>query len=181
MIAANNIGAGTINSTMLAAGAVTTAALAEGAVTAAKVATATNWFALTIPNPTPSASANFGSLVAGVGSDRMLIGTRLFNTSGTLLTTFANPSANGGNQFGSSVAGVGSDRVLVSAPNENAGVIAGAGVAYLFSTGGALLSTFNNPNPANFVGFGNSVAGVGSDRVLIGGRGKFRNRKRVPV
>ena len=84
IISSNNLGAGSITTTMLAtgavgsnqlaAGAVTTTALANGAVTATKVATVTNWFALTIANPTPATGENFGHAVAAVGSDRVLIG-----------------------------------------------------------------------------------------------------------
>ncbi len=73
-IQAANIGAGSITSTMLANGAVTTGAIADGAVTAAKVATVSNWFPLTIANPTPAAIDYFGISVAAVGSDRVLIG-----------------------------------------------------------------------------------------------------------
>ena len=42
----------------------------------------------------------------------------------------------------------------------------GAGAAYLFSTNGTLLTTFTNPVPT--LEFGQSVAAVGNDRVLIG-------------
>src|SRR5438132_3291147 len=85
-ISPNNIAAGTISETMLAAGAVgsnqlapgavTTGALADGAVTAAKVGTVSNWFALTIANPTPASGDSFGFSVAAVGSDRVLIGAQ---------------------------------------------------------------------------------------------------------
>ena len=79
-IQAANIGAGSITSTMLANGSVTTGAIVDGAVTAAKVATVSNWFALTIANPTPAASDFFGGSVAAVGSDRVIIGARGDNT-----------------------------------------------------------------------------------------------------
>jgi len=163
----------------LAAGAVTTTALEEGAVTASKMATASNWFALTIASPTPAADDLFGSSVAGVGTDRLLIGAPyddtgartagvayLLSASGALLTTFTNPTP-AGDQFGSSVAAMGTDRVLIGALYDDTGAM-NAGAAYLFSTNGALLATFTNPTPGDRDSFGSSVAGVGTDRVLIG-------------
>ena len=154
-LSSNNIGAGSITTVMLASGAVgsnqlasgavTTGALADGAVTAAKVATVSNWFALTIANPTPADSDNFGISVAAVGSDRVLIGAYfddtgavnagtayLFSTNGTLLTTFTNPTPAANDNFGISVAAVGSDRVLIGAYFDGTGATE-AGAAYLFS------------------------------------------------
>ena len=182
---------GAVGSNQLAAGAVTTTALANGAVTAGKVATVSNWFALTIANPTPGFTDKFGNAVAAVGSDRVLIGAPgddtgapfagaayLFSTTGTLLTTFTNPTPVipigfvVSESFGSSVAAVGSDRVLIGAPGDDT-VAPLAGAAYLFRTNGTLLTTFTNPTPASPIGFsgerfGNAVAAFGSDRVLIG-------------
>ena len=130
-IQAANIGAGSITSAMLANGAVTTGAIADGAVTAAKVAAVTNWFPLTIANPTPAAIDNFGISVAAVGSDRVLIGARddntgavdagaayLFSTDGTLHTTYTNPTPAVRDSFGCSVAALGSDRVLIGASGD---------------------------------------------------------------
>lgn len=171
---------GAVESEQLAAGAVTTRALADGAVTGAKLATASNWFALTIPNPTPAYSEAFGVSVAGLGTDGLLIGAAgdetgagaagavyLFNTNGTLLTTFTNPTPALAEYFGVSVAAMGTDRVLIGALNDNTGV-SGSGAGYLFSTGGVLITTFTNPTPVALDEFGRSVAAVGSDRVLIG-------------
>ena len=171
---------GAVGSNQLAAGAVTTPALANGAVTATKVATVSNWFALTIANPTPENNDNFGNAVAALGNDRLLIGAGrdatgapdagsayLFSTHGTLLTTFTNPTPAIGDLFGNAVAAVGNDLVLIVAPGDGTGA-ADAGAAYLFRTNGTLLTTFTNPTPAIADLFGNAVAAVGSDRVLIG-------------
>jgi hypothetical protein len=134
----------------------------------------------TFTNPTPVIRDNFGFSVAVVGSDRVLIGTRLddtgatdagvaylFNTNGTLLTTFTNPTPEVGDQFGGSVAAVGNDRVLIGASQADRGVT-NAGAAYLFDTNGTLLAYFANPTPAAHDYFGCSVAAVGHDRMLIG-------------
>lgn len=135
----------------------------------------------TFTNPVPAPGDNFGTSVAAVGNDRVLIsaidygsanGTGgaayLFSTNGTLLTTFPNPTPASGDYFGWSVAAVGSTRVLIGAYQDGAGAFQ-AGAAYLFSTNGALLNTFTNPTPAIQDWFAWSVAGVGSDHVLIGG------------
>jgi len=194
-ISSNNIGAGSITMPMiasgavganqLAAGAVTTTALANGAVTAAKVATVSNWFlALTITNPTPANYDWFGNSVAAMGNDRVLVGAysddeglpgagvaHLFTSGGALLTTFTNPAPFVGNSgFGRVVAGVDGGCVLVGAPenDSDSGALQNAGVAYLFRTNGTLLTVYTNPSPAAYDEFGWSVAGVGSDHVLIG-------------
>jgi len=57
--------------------------------------------------------------------------------------------------------------VLIGSPGDRIGAFRD-GAAYLFNTNGALLTTFTNPTPAEFDYFGNSVAAVGTDRVLIG-------------
>jgi hypothetical protein len=143
----------------------------------------------TFTNPTPAAGDHFGQSVAAVGSDRLLIGASgdstgapgagaayLFSTNGPLITTFTNPTPAGGDNFGISVAAVGSDRVLIGALNDNTGA-AQAGAAYLFSTNGTLLTTFTNPTPAASEFFGQSVAAVGGDRVMIGA---FRDNTGAP-
>jgi hypothetical protein len=136
----------------------------------------------TFTNPTPVLEDSFGISVAAVGSDRVLIGAMrddtgapdagaayLFRTNGTLLTTFTNPNPANSDWFGFAVAAVGSDRVLIGMrPDEAGGTKAGA--AYLFSTNGTLLTTFTNPIPTGGGQFGNAVAAVGTDRVLIGAR-----------
>ena len=201
IISSNNLGAGSITTTMLAtgavgsnqlaAGAVTTTALANGAVTATKVATVTNWFALTIANPTPENFESFGNAVAAVGSDRVLIGAEtdrtgalsagaayLFNINGSLLTTFTNPTPLGFDNFGYAVAAMGNDRVLIGAFGDDMNA-PDAGAAYLFSTNGTLLTTFVNPSPADGNNFGDNfgyaVAAMGNDRVLIGAFGDDMN------
>jgi hypothetical protein len=135
----------------------------------------------TFTNPIPAAGDNFGTSVAGVGNDRVLIsaidyggskGTGgaayLFSTNGSLVTTFTNPTPAAGDYFGWSVSAVGNSRVLIGAYQDGIGAFQ-AGVAYLFTTNGALLNTFTNPTPANQDWFAWSVAGVGRDHVVIGG------------
>jgi hypothetical protein len=134
----------------------------------------------TFTNPTPAADEYFGISVAAVESDRVLIGAPydstgaagagaayLFSTNGALLITFLNPTPAVSDWFGYSVAAVGNDRVLIGAYDDDTGA-SDTGAAYLFSTNGALLTTFLNPTPQADDRFGYSVAAVGTDRVLIG-------------
>jgi hypothetical protein len=134
----------------------------------------------TFTNPTPALYDRFGVSVAAVGTDRVLIGADygdmgatdagaayLFNTNGALLTTFTNPMPATGDRFGSSLAVMGTDRVLIGAMEDDTGAYR-AGAAYLFSTNGALLTTFTNPTPAVSDRFGVSVAALGANRVVVG-------------
>ena len=136
----------------------------------------------TFTHPVSKIDSGFGSVVAALGSEGVLIGApfddtagrqagvaHLFSTNGTLLTTFTNPTPAAGDIFGWFVATVSSDRVLISSPGDDtAGTNAGA--AYLFSTDGTLVNTFMNPGHASEV-LGRSLTAVGSDRVLIGTSG----------
>ncbi len=135
---------------------------------------------LKIPNPTPALNELFGYAVAAWGTDRLLISAPFENTSasgagavylfsldGTLLATFAktNPAAN--DHFGYAVAMVASNVVLIGANGDDTGGT-NAGAAYLFDMHATLLTTFTNPLPGGGATFGDSVAHVGPDRVLIG-------------
>jgi hypothetical protein len=180
-ITGDKLAAGSVGGTQLAAGAVTSGALANGAVTIQKLQTLPSMPLLTtFTNPTPAIRDAFGFSVAAVGTDRILIGAYrddtgatnagaayLFSINGTLLTTFTNPTPADFDIFGESVAAVGTDRVLIGAYQDDTGAT-NAGAAYLFSTNGTLLTTFTNPTPENFDDFGESVAAVGPDWILIG-------------
>jgi hypothetical protein len=128
----------------------------------------------------PASGDLFGSALAAVGTDRVLIGAQsgdtavtdagaayLFNLAGNLITTFTNPTPEATDAFGIRVAAVGTDRVLISAIFDDAGA-ADAGAAYLFDTDGVLLTTFTNPAPSANDAFGTSLAALGTERVLIG-------------
>jgi filamentous hemagglutinin family protein len=133
----------------------------------------------TFNNPTPAVSDQFGYSIAGLGAN-VLIGAPykdvagltdvgsayIFNgTNGALLQTLNKPNPAANDRFGWSVAGVGTN-ALVGALGDSTGAVE-AGSAYLFNGAtGALLQTFNNPNPGAGDLFGRSVAAVGSN-VLI--------------
>lgn len=88
-----------------------------------------------------------------------------------LLTSFTNPTPKGYEAFGHSLAAMGTDRVLIGTPRESTDV-SWSGSVYLFSTSGALITTFTNPAPGDSHEFGRSVTALGNDRVLIGAPGE---------
>ena len=141
----------------------------------------------TITNPTPAASDIFGGAVAGMGNDRVLIGSEgaaevyLFDLNGGLLTTFTNPDPLNGGGFGAAIAAGGGDKVLIGSYNYVAGApLSQVGRAYLFSTNGVLQSTFTNPAPAKVQAFGWTVAALGSDRAIISGLADVNNPPPYP-
>jgi len=137
-----------------------------------------------IGNPNPILLAQFGYSLAGVGNDRILIGVPqdnfyegagggiggsayLFGTNGTLVAIYTNPTQKLGGLFGYSVAGLGFGRVLVGARLATVGAT-NAGAVYLFNTNGTLLTTLTNPPGKQNDHFGDAVASVGTDRILVG-------------
>jgi len=141
----------------------------------------TNGTVLNILTNPLSVSTDFGRTIIPIGNDRLFVsadfygvGTNfaigiayLFNTNGTLLTTFTNPAPSRADFFGNAALALGADRLLISAPEEDF-VTTNTGVVYVFNTNGVLLSTFTNPAPTAFTGFGESMALLGTDRLIIG-------------
>jgi hypothetical protein len=131
----------------------------------------------TFTNPAAASFDEFGSAVAGVGADKVLIGAPgfsayvgrayLFGTNGALQMTFNNPTPVGGDAFGISVAAVGADKVLIGASQDDSG-FNNAGAAYLFNTNGTLLATFTDTNASASEYFGYALTALGTDQVLIG-------------
>lgn len=139
------------------------------------------YYSLAITNPTPAVGDDFAYSLAAVDTDRFLVGAPqddagsnnagaayLFNLSGNLLTTFTNPTPAAGENFGYALCSVGADRVLIAAPSDRMDGLVGAGAAYLFDLSGNLLVTYKKPTPVAYDNFGQCVAAVGNDRVLIG-------------
>ncbi|HEX5222166.1 MAG TPA: FG-GAP repeat protein [Verrucomicrobiae bacterium] len=137
----------------------------------------------TITNPNPAFAfsypeGQFGSAVAALGSDRVVIGSSvsqkvyLFTTNGTLVTTLISPSIYD-TAFGYAVAAFGSDRVLIGSTSAYLGTDPDSdsmqGAAFLFGTNGATpQKIFFNQNPWSVGLFGYSVGAFGSDRALVG-------------
>src|SRR5689334_10646236 len=117
-------------------------------------------------NPAPNTADFFGSAMAALGNDRILVGAPsddtmatnagavyLFHTNGALLRTFTNSPG-----IGSTITTLGSDRV----------VIGSSGSVRLFTTNGAPVSTISGPAGPGGFGFGELVAEFGNDKLLIG-------------
>jgi hypothetical protein len=180
-ITATALAAGSIHSNHLAVGSIHSNALAAGVVTLDKLPT--TWrgsYSTTVNKPAMGSFEYFGSDVAAVGADKLLIGAYqdstawdnggaayLLSTDGTLLRTFLSPSPQNQEHFGYAVAAVGQDMVLIGADGNDTGAL-DAGAAHLFSTSGAFVTTITNPTPSASDAFGFAVAAVGTDKVLIG-------------
>ncbi|MCW5554740.1 MAG: DUF4082 domain-containing protein [Verrucomicrobiae bacterium] len=131
-------------------------------------------------NPTPAISDYFGTSVAALGKDRILIGAYgdnaaglntgtayIYHTNGTLLQTILNPTPVPHDRFGVSVCALGTERILVAGMRNDSGP-ANAAMVHMFTTNGTLVTTFTNPVPESKSLFGRPVTTVGGDRVLIG-------------
>jgi len=130
--------------------------------------------------PTAYVGGRFGTSVATVGSNRILIGASDVDTGGTNsgraylyqgltdspLHTFAEPTPISGHRFGVSVAGVGPGMLAIGARD---GGDSGGGIAYTFDADTFdPVATLYNPTPEDGDEFGQSVAAVGSDQVIVG-------------
>jgi hypothetical protein len=173
---------GSIGAADLGNNSITTAAIAEGAVTADRIRQVLDTvLSATITNPAPAASDYFGYSVAGVGSNRFVVGAYaddagannagsayLYDLNGTLIAPITNPAPATGDFFGYSVASVGPNCFVVGAHQDDTGA-PDAGSVYLYDLNGTLVSPpITNPAPAATDSFGHSVAGVGSNRFVVG-------------
>lgn len=143
-----------------------------------------------ITNPTPAAADRFAYSLAALGSDRLLIGdpgdtlngnrvgsVMIYDLAGARVRTIYNLA--GKEQFfGGSVTAVDEHRFLISAFQAEVTYLSNgqlltnrfAGAVYLYDDNGTLLKTFTAPDPSDTRDFGNAIAMLGSERVLIGSR-----------
>ena len=184
-ISPDRIGAGSITMDMLAEGAVGSSQLAAGAVTADKIlqdAFGGVGVRTSTGHPGTGIGSRYGHSLARVGSGHYVVGAVqdgsganaggsvfVYNQEGVLLATVTNPTPATSEQFGDAVAAVGSNRFVVGAPRDSTHGM-GAGIAYLYDLGGALVATVTNPTTGNPEedDFGRSVAGVGTNKFLVG-------------
>jgi hypothetical protein len=135
----------------------------------------------TFTNPAPAVLDRFGYALATLSPDRVVIGSHrhdtgatdagvayLYNINGTLLTTFTNPAPANADNFGLDVGTISADKIVIAASPHNTGGLMQSGIVYVFNTNGNLLNTITNPKPATFVFFGNAVAGLGTDKLIVG-------------
>jgi hypothetical protein len=138
----------------------------------------TNGTLLTTFNKPPAVGGEFGNAITTLGNDQVVIGSKygmavsLFTTNGSLVTTITAPQSQ---SLGPAVVAVGTDKLLIGAPyaNQNNETYDVYGAAYLYSTNGTLLMTFDNPSTGTVSGLGYSAVAFGSDRVLIGASGDW--------
>jgi filamentous hemagglutinin family protein len=109
----------------------------------------------------------------------------LFDNNGNFLRTYDNPNPTAGGFFGRSVATAGENEFLVGASRNTVGDVTEAGQVFLFNKDSIEpIQTYDNPNPNarfefDFAGsippgdgnFGESVAAIGNDRILVGAPG----------
>lgn len=134
----------------------------------------------TFTNPFPANGAAFGYSLATLGTDRVVIGAYgvaragatntgevyLFRTNGTLLAVLTNPAPVVDAAFGGSITVVDGDKIIVGADGADRPGASETGAAYLFSTNGTLLTTFDNPAGAAFDRYGWTVVALNSNRFV---------------
>ena len=137
---------------------------------------------MTITNPTEQAGARFGQWITPIGTDRLVIGSPgarshgiassglayLYRLDGTLLTTFTNIAPAGDDTFGSRIVAMGEDRVAIQAWNDDRDSVVDVGSVYIFDTNAILLATVPDPAPAPSDTFGQGLAALSRDRLLVG-------------
>ncbi|MBM4088260.1 MAG: hypothetical protein FJ276_02340 [Planctomycetes bacterium] len=133
----------------------------------------------TFENPTPDAGDGFGHAVAAVG-DKVVVTAPHENggsgiayvfdvATGELIMTLSDPTPSTGEAFGHSVAASGDDILIGAIGATNSG--AAVGSVYLFDgTTSVLLTTFENPTPADEDEFGFAVA-AGETRMAVSAMG----------
>jgi hypothetical protein len=103
----------------------------------------------------------------------------LDGSTGKLLRSFIAPATAKGRFFGWYVAAVGKNVLIADPADETDGKTPDGrttGRAYLFNgLTGELLRTFGNPEPENYIAFGQAVSGIGDNRVLVGATFKDRS------
>lgn len=133
----------------------------------------------TINNPSPGAGDGFGAFVWSTPT-KIIVGAHLdsdngtsagaayvFSSTGALLHTLQKPSPAPFDWFGWSVNAIG-ENVLVGCRQDDVGAT-DSGSCYMYdSNTGNLIRRFARPTPVAADNFGLSVAGVGTDRVIIG-------------
>lgn len=124
--------------------------------------------------------SRFGYRMVPFGNDRLLASATaydrtsnqymgivyLLSTNGTLLMTYTNSSPGQFDSFGQSLAAVGTGAVLIGAPYNSVSAT-NSGAAYLFATNGFLMATIAKPGVQAYGHFGEGLAALGSDRMLI--------------
>ena len=134
----------------------------------------------TILNPKPTPNSFFGSVLEGLGSDRILIGVSsdsnegseagrvyIYDVSGDRIATLSSPSPNSGGRFGNAIAAVGSNRFVVCEYRDNTKGHH-AGMAYLYDGDGNLIKEITADSVTTGDNFGRAVSSIGGGGFAIG-------------
>ena len=138
-------------------------------------------------NPVPVAGNAFGYAMASIDSNRFVVAAprddlgasnagacwiyELHSGLPVLVGLATNPQPAADDAFGSTLSAVGTNRFIVGAPSCDAGTRTNAGAAFLFewtSTSTLLRAVVTNPVPAVGDSFSYSLAGVGTDKFVVG-------------
>lgn len=133
-----------------------------------------------IANPDPSASRLFGTEIAVLDSNRLLVGAPeangesgrvyMFDAAGTLLQTFATTPHPDRTGFGAAIAVFGPDRIAIAETlpqnTGSAGTVPGS--VYVYDDAGRLITRIVAPQNSAGPGFGSDLLFLARDQLLIG-------------
>ncbi|MCP5331683.1 MAG: hypothetical protein H7A07_12145, partial [Pseudomonadales bacterium] len=140
---------------------------------------------LSIENPAAADFDAYGSVVASTLLGDVLVSARMKDNhasndgslfahdsvTGAVRWSVANPLADADGQFASSIAGTPLGDVVVGAAQDDFGA-SDSGRVYVYSgTDGALIKTIQNPEPDNYVNFGQGLAVTPSGQIAVGAYG----------
>ena len=117
--------------------------------------------------PTGSLRAHQTDCIAGIRAGFVY----LYGLDGSLITSVSGYAFSGGSiasdSFGYSVAPSGTNHFIVGSPLYDDGFFVSGGMVFLYDLNGSVISYIRNPE-GTVEGYGNSVAGVSSDRIIVG-------------
>lgn len=134
-------------------------------------------YLLTVTNPAPQAYDFFGSSLAAVGEDRLLVAAErdnssqgrafLYDLAGNLVATFTDPTPSNNQNFAYSVAAAGTNLIVIGAPYDSSDGLVG-GAAFVFRADGTFVQALHNPSPLKSGNFGGAVAALTANRFVVG-------------
>jgi hypothetical protein len=123
------------------------------------------WFAVGSPLDDVQTTVN------GIATNVLQAGkVHIYDQAGVYRQSIASPTPSTWSSYGSTMARVGNGRFVVGASYE---MVNGEhiGNAYLYNLDGLRLTTFGNTTPMDIDSFGDSVAGVGQEYIVVGASG----------
>lgn len=185
-VTSNAIAVGAVSGGQIASNTITADNIMNGSLMACDLTNANRLGYTVIPDPHPYVYEHFGISAAAVGANQLVMGASyrdvggigrvgqayLFDKRGALIRQIDNPYPLAEDYFGCQVAAVGSNLMVIGAYCKDIGTNNYAGQAYLYTAGGNLIAVVTNPSPSAYDFFGSSIAGIGSNRFVVGSYGK---------